>query len=335
MVISRTPYRISFFGGGTDYPAWYLKNGGKVLATTINKYCYLNVRYMPPFFGYKYRISYSRLENCKTIDQIIHPSVSAIVRFLKIRQGLEIHYVGDLPARSGIGSSSAFTVGLLHSLYALGGHMPSKQKLARESIYLEQKVLKETVGSQDQLLTSYGGFNLITFHKDGEVSVNPITLSSERVEQLQNHLMLFYTGMARTASDVAKSYVNNIENLEKQLDFMQELVTKAFKILNSRKDIRYFGELLNESWQIKRSFSSAVSNSEIDELYKRALSCGALGGKLIGAGGGGFLLLFVPPSNQAKVRKKFNKLVHVPFKFEHDGSQIIFFDQQEDYSFKK
>lgn len=336
MVISRTPFRISFFGGGTDYPGWYRKNGGTVLATTINKYCYLNVRYLPPFFGYKYRIAYnSKIENCKKIDQILHPSVAAVIRFLKIRQGLEVHYDSDLPARSGIGSSSTFTVGLLHALHALEGYMPSKHKLAKESTYLEQIVLKETVGSQDQLLASYGGFNLITFRKDGESTVSPITIPPKRIEQLQNHLMLFYTGMARTASDIAKSYVNNIENQKKQLDLMQELVTKAFKLLNSKEDITYFGQLLNESWQIKRSLSSMVSNSKIDQLYERAISAGALGGKLLGAGGGGFLLLFVPPARQAKVKKEFNKLIHVPFKFEHEGSQIIFFDAQEDYSSKK
>lgn len=335
MVISRTPFRISFFGGGTDYPAWYRKNGGKVLATTINKYCYLNVRLLPPFFWYKYRISYSRIENCKTIDQIIHPSVRAVVNFLKIRQGLEIHHVGDLPARSGLGSSSAFTVGLLHALYALEGHMPNKQKLAKEGIYLEQKVLKETVGSQDQVLAAHGGFNLITFHKDGEISLKPITIPSKRIEELQSHLMLFYTGIARTASDIAKSYVNNINSQKKQLDSMQELVEKASELINSKQNIRDFGRLLNESWQLKRTLSSTVSNPKIDELYKSALSSGALGGKLIGAGGGGFLLLFVPPSHQAKVRKEFNKLVYVPFKFEHEGSQIIFYDQQEDYSYKK
>ena len=333
MVISRTPYRISFFGGGTDYPAWYRKNGGQVLATTINKYCYLNARYLPPFFGYKYRIAYNtRIENCKDIDQILHPSVAAVIRFLKIRQGVDVHYDSDLPSRSGIGSSSAFTVGLLHSLHALEGHMPSKHKLAKESIYIEQKVLKETVGSQDQVLASYGGFNLIKFHKDGEVTISPITIPSSRIEEFQNHLMLFYTGIARTASDVAKSYVTNIENKQKQLDSMQDLVAGAFGLLNSRQDIRDFGKLLNESWQIKRSLSPAVSNPNIDQLYKRALSYGALGGKLIGAGGGGFLLLFVPPSHQAKVRKKFNKLIHVPFKFEREGSQIIFYDQQEVFS---
>lgn len=332
MIISRTPFRISFFGGGTDYPAWYRKNGGTVLATTINKYCYLNARYLPPFFGYKYRIAYSLVENCKNVNQIIHPSVREVIRFLKIRQGLEIHHDGDLPARSGLGSSSAFTVGLLHALYALQGHMPNKRKLAKESIYLEQEVLKETVGSQDQVLASYGGFNLINFHKDGGITLKPITISSRRIENLQDHLMLFYTGIARTASDIAKSYINNIEKQKEQLKLIQKQVTKAFTLLNSKQDIKHFGELLNESWQIKRSLSTTVSNPVIDELYKRALSCGALGGKLLGAGGGGFILLFVPPVNQTRVKEEFNKLIHVPFKFEHEGSQIIFNDPQDDYS---
>lgn len=335
MVISRTPFRISFFGGGTDYPTWYRKNGGMVLATTINKYCYISARFLPPFFGFKYRIAYSKIENCKTIDQIIHPSVRAALRFMKTSQGLEIHHDGDLPARSGLGSSSAFTVGILHALYALRGHMPNKHKLAKESIHLEQKILKETVGSQDQVLASYGGFNLITFHKDGEITIKPVTISSKRIDELQNHLMLFYTGMARTASDIAKSYVGNIRNQEKQMDRVQDLVVKAVEILDSKQDIKEFGRLLNDSWQIKRSLSDIVSNLKIDSLYKRALSSGALGGKLLGAGGGGFLLLFVPPSHQSKVRKEFKKLIHVPFKFENKGSQIIFFDTQDDNFLKK
>ncbi len=335
MVISRTPFRISFFGGGTDYPAWYRKNGGSVLATTINKYCYLNARYLPPFFDHKYRIAYSKIESCQSIDEIHHPSVREILRFLKVKQGLELHHDGDLPARSGLGSSSAFTVGLLHALYALGGHMPNKRKLAKESIYLEQKVLKETVGSQDQVLAAYGGFNLITFHKYGEITLKPMTVSSKRIEELQDNLVLFYTGIARTASDIAKSYVTDINKQKRQLDLLQKLVEKAFTLVNSKQDIKDFGKLLNEAWEIKRSLSSSVSNSKIDKLYKRALSCGALGGKLIGAGGGGFLLLFVPPSHQAKIRKEFNKLIYVPFKFEHEGSQIIFYEPEEDYSFFK
>lgn len=335
MIISRTPFRISFFGGGTDYPGWYRKNAGSVLATTINKYCYISARYLPPFFGHKYRIAYSKIENCKSINQIIHPSVKAVIRFLKIREGLEIHHDGDLPARSGLGSSSAFTVGLLNALYALEGKMVSKKKLASEGIYLEQKVLKETVGSQDQTLAAHGGLNYVTFQKDGKIQVKPVTISLKRIEELQNHLMLFYTGIVRTASNVAKTFVPKIEQKEKQLFAMNEMVNQALDILNSRKDIRDIGKLLHESWSLKMSLSNSVSNSFIDELYLNALAKGAIGGKIIGAGGGGFLLLFVPPSKQAKVKKKFKKLIHVPFKFENQGSQIIFFDQEEDYSYLK
>lgn len=329
MVISRTPFRISFFGGGTDYPSWYRKNGGKVLATTINKYCYISARFLPPFFGYKYRIAWSRIENCKTINQIIHPVVPEVVRFMKITQGLEIHHDGDLPARSGLGSSSAFTVGLVNALHALKGKMISKKKLAKISIYIEQEVLKETVGSQDQALASYGGFNLIAFHKDGQISVKPITIFTKRLEELQNCLMLFYTGIVRTASNIAKTYVSTIQQKEKQLFAMNELVDQALLILNSRQDINEFGKLLHETWNLKRSLSPSISNSTIDNMYLNALSKGAIGGKIIGAGGGGFLLLFVPKSNQAKVRKEFNKLIHVPFKFEREGSQIIFYDVEE------
>ncbi len=335
MVISRTPFRISFFGGGTDYPGWYRKNGGSVLATTINKYCYINVRFLPPFFGHKYRVVYSKTETRNTIDDIAHPSVREILRFLKISQGLEIHHDGDLPARSGLGSSSAFTVGLLHAFYALKGKIISKEELAKKSIYLEQKVLKETVGSQDQVSASYGGLNLISFHKNGQILVKPVTISSKRLEELQDHLMLFYTGIIRTASDIAQTFVPNISQKEKQLFAMNELVGQALAILNSKKDINDFGKLLHETWSLKRSLSSSVSNSFIDDIYLAALSKGAIGGKIIGAGGGGFLLLFVPPSRQARVRKELSKLIHVPFKFERQGSQIIFFDQQEDYSLKK
>lgn len=333
MVISRTPFRISFFGGGTDYPAWYRKKGGVVLAATIDKYCYINARYLPPFFGYRYRIAYNtRIENCKTLDQVIHPSVREVIRYLKIRQGVDVHYDGDLPARSGLGSSSAFTVGMLHALYALGGQMPNKRKLSNESIYIEQKILKETVGSQDQVLAAHGGFNLVTFHKNKEITLKPMTISSHRVNELQDHLMLFYTGIARKASDIAKSYVQDIENRQQQLDRLQQMVPDALTILNSKHDINEFGKLLDESWQIKRTLSSLVSNPKIDELYKRAVTVGAVGGKLLGAGGGGFLLLFVPPSHQAKIKKEFSKLIYVPFKFEYEGSQIIFFDQQNEYT---
>lgn len=334
MIISRTPFRISFFGGGTDYPSWYKNHNGAVLATTINKYCYLTVRYLPPFFGNKYRLVYSKIENCQNLEDIEHPSAREIIRYLGIEEGLEIHHDGDLPARSGLGSSSAFTVGLLHALYALKGQMPNKTRLAKESIHLEQEILKETVGSQDQVLAAHGGFHKIHFNLDGEIYVQPMTLPSERTWELNDHLMLFYSGLPRIASNVAKSYVNNIDNQRRQLRIMQDLVEEAISVLGSSKDINLFGELLNEGWQLKRTLSSSVTNSFIDEVYEQALKSGATGGKLIGAGGGGFILLFVPPAFQKRVREKLNKLIYVPFKFESQGSQIIFYDDQEDYSFE-
>lgn len=332
MIISRTPFRISFFGGGTDYPTWYRKHGGAVLATTIDKYCYLTCRHLPPFFEHRIRMVYSKVEECRTIDEIAHPAVRGVLRYLNIERGVEIHHDGDLPARSGMGSSSSFTVGLLHSLYALKGHMPSKQQLAMESIYIEQELLKETVGSQDQVLGAYGGFNHITFLPSGKISVRPMTLAKKSIEELNAHLMLFYTGVKRTASNVAESYVNDIESREQQLRLMSDMVNEGISILNSEQNISCFGKLLHEAWQAKRSLSSQVSNPYVDEIYSQALSAGAIGGKITGAGGGGFMLLFVPPPKQREVREKLNKLIYVPFKFEYSGSQIIFFNAEEDYS---
>ena len=332
MIISRTPFRISFFGGGTDYPAWYRKHGGVVLATAIDKYCYLTCRYLPPFFGHRFRVVWSKIENCQTNDEIAHPAVRGILRYLNLNRGVEIHHVGDLPARSGMGSSSSFTVGLLHALYALKGQIPNRHQLAMESIYIEQELLKETVGSQDQVSAAYGGFNHITFFPNGEISVRPITIAPERMRELNSHFMLFYTGIQRTASNIAQSYVNDIEDRKRQLLIMKDLVEQGISILNSSRDITGFGELLQEAWQTKRSLSSMVSNSHADEIYEQAISAGAIGGKLTGAGGGGFILLFVPPSRQRKVKEKLNKLIYVPFRFEFSGSQIIFFDPEQDYS---
>lgn len=332
MIISRTPFRVSFFGGGTDYPAWSNEHGGAVIATTIDKYCYLSCRYLPPFFEHRIRVVYSKIENCQTVDEIQHPAVREVLRYLHIDRGLEIHHDGDLPARSGMGSSSSFTVGLLHALYALKGYMPSKNQLALESIYIERECLKETVGSQDQVLAAYGGFNHIIFLPNGEISVRPVTLSRERLQELNTHLMLFYTGITRTASNIAQSYVHQIESKKRQLRIIKDLVDESLSILNNGQDITKFGELLHEAWQIKRSLSGKVSNSDIDGLYNLALSAGAVGGKITGAGGGGFLLLFVPPSHQKKVREKLKHIIYVPFKFEFTGSQIIFFDSEEDYA---
>jgi len=332
LIISRTPFRISFFGGGTDYPEWYRRHGGAVLATTIDKYCYITARYLPPFFEHRICLVYSKIEYCQTVEEIAHPAVREVLRHLDVRRGVEIHHDGDLPARSGMGSSSAFTVGLLHALYALKGQMVSKHELALESVHLEQEVLKETVGSQDQVLAAYGGFNHITFHPGGQISVKPITVLPERLRELNSYLVLFYTGIKRTASSVAQSYVNGIEERRRQLRMMKDLVEESISLLNDSCDLSGFGELLHEAWLAKRSLSSSVSNSDVDQIYQEARSAGAIGGKLIGAGGGGFLLLFVPPWRQQAVRERLETLIHVPFKFEFAGSQIIFVDREEDYA---
>jgi D-glycero-alpha-D-manno-heptose-7-phosphate kinase len=332
MIISRTPYRISFFGGGTDYPAWYRQHGGAVLAATINKYCYLTCRYLPPFFEHRIRVVYSKIESCQSLDEITHPSVRESLRYLKIERGMEIHHDGDLPGRSGMGSSSAFTVGLLNALHALHGRAVGKKQLAEQSIHLEQEVLKETVGSQDQVCATYGGLNRISFLQNGGFTVQPMTLTQERLAELNSHLMLFYTGIKRTASEVASSYAAGMEERATLLTRMHDYVEQSCAILNSDKDLTAFGELLHQAWQAKRAMSDKVSNARVDALFDEARKAGAIGGKLLGAGGGGFILLFVPPAKQAKVRQQFTRLIEVPFEFEFSGSQIIFFDTEEDFA---
>ena len=331
MIVSRTPFRISFFGGGTDYPAWYLNHGGAVLGTTVNKYCYITCRYLPPFFEHRIRVVWSRIENCQTVDEITHPAAREVLRYLGIVRGVEIHHDGDLPARSGIGSSSAFTVGLLHALHALTGHIPTKHQLAMESIGIEQERLKETVGSQDQILTAYGGLNHVTFLPNGEISFRPMTLTPERIRELDSHLMLFYTGIKRTGSDIARSYMQDVENKEQELRIINDMVDEGISILNSGQDIALFGKLLHEAWRVKRSLSPKISNSHVEEIYDQAMSAGAIGGKLLGAGGGGFMLLFVPLPCQNQVRERLERLIYVPFRCEMSGSRIIFFDPEEDY----
>ncbi|GIW82363.1 MAG: galactokinase [Gemmatales bacterium] len=331
MIISRTPYRISFFGGGTDYPAWYRQHGGAVLACTIDKYCYLTCRYLPPFFEHRFRVVYREIETCQTVAEIRHPSVRATLQSMGFDRGLELHHDGDLPARSGMGTSSAFTVGLLHAIHALKGEMPTKMQLALESIHIEQHLLQETVGSQDQVMAAYGGLRHVRFGTDGSISVEPVILPPERLAELQNHLMLFYTGIRRTSSDIAKSYVEQIGERERQLHVLAELVEESLDILTSGTDIRAFGDLLHEGWQIKRQLSPRVSNNRVDSLYERARAAGALGGKLTGAGGGGFLLLFVPPEKRTSVLQALDRQIHVPFHFEKAGSQIICNEPGVDY----
>lgn len=332
MIISRTPFRLSFFGGGTDYPGWYQKHGGAVLAASIDKYCYLACRYLPPFFAHRFRVVYSKIELCQTVDEIKHPAVREVLRYLNIDRGIEIHHVGDLPARSGMGSSSAFTVGLLQAMHALKGEMTSKHQLAMEGIHVEQERIREMVGSQDQVLAAYGGFNHVIFHPNGEISVRPITLAPERVQLFNAHLMLIYTGIERTASTIADSYVPNIDQKRRALRTVERLLDEALAILAGSGDLSGIGELMHESWMAKRSLSAQVSNARIDELYAKARDAGAIGGKITGAGGGGFLLLFVPPDLQGDVRAALSDHICVPFKFEYSGSQVISYDPEQDYS---
>lgn len=331
MIISRTPFRISFFGGGTDYPEWYMCHGGAVLATSINKYCYISCRYLPPFFKHRFRIVYSNSEVVQTIEEIAHPAVREVLKYLGLNRGLEIHHDGDLPARSGVGSSSAFTVGLFNALFALRGQMPSKWQLARDSIHVERERLHEAVGSQDQVLAAYGGFNHITFDPSGDIIVRPMTVSADRVDLLNSQLMLFFTGIHRTASDIARTYLHDLSPREAQLRRMHQMTDEGVAIVASG-DLRDFGRLLHESWQAKRGLSAHVTTGEVDEIYHEARAAGALGGKLLGAGGGGFMVLFVETAHQRDVRERLRRLIHVPFRFEKNGSQIIFCEPEEDYA---
>lgn len=326
MIISRTPFRVSFFGGGTDYPAWYKNYPGATLSTAIDKYCYLTVGYLPPFFDCKYRIVYSKREAVNKISEIEHPAVREALRFLGIKRGISLQHVGDLPARTGIGSSSSFTVGLLHALHALEGMMVSKKQLAMEAVDVEQNWMKENVGSQDQIIAAFGGFNKIEFKSYKNIKVVPVTLDPQKMKFFQSHLMLYFTGFSRLASDIAEEQIRNIPAKKAELKTLYKMVYEALDILNDSKDsFNAFGKLLHESWQIKRTLSSKITNSRIDEIYLSARRAGATGGKILGAGGGGFMLFFVKPELQPTVRKKLKGLLRVPFKFDESGSQIIYY----------
>jgi len=332
MIISRTPFRISFFGGGSDYPAHYKKHGGAVLATSINKYCYISCRYLPPFFDHKHRIVYGQQEKVSKISDIQHPAVRECMSFMNIGQGVEIHHDGDLPARAGLGTSSSFTVGLLKALYALKGEMVAKRMLALNAIHVEQERIKENVGSQDQVITAFGGLNKVMFDGDSEFLVQPVTIKSERYKSLQNNLMLFFTGFSRTASDIAREQIKKTPEKEKDLKRLAEMVDEALEVLNdSSSDISEFGKLLHESWMIKRKLTHKITTDTIDKIYETARKNGAVGGKLLGAGGGGFILFFVEPEKQQKIKEKLKDLLYVPFKFEELGSQIIYYSRGEEF----
>ena len=324
MIISKTPYRISFFGGGSDYPSWYLKNGGAVLSTTIDKYIHISGRYLPPFFEHKYRIVWSRIENVKEINQIKHRAVKEMLKYFRIKSGLEIHYDGDLPARSGMGSSSVFAVGLMNLLNSFQGKKINKKQLAQKSIYFEQKILKDVVGSQDQVAAAYGGFNKIVFNTGGSFDVHSVSIKKSTLKKLNSNLILLYTGFKRTAQNIAKNYVCKLTKSKKShILAISNFVTEAENILR-KGDLNDFGKLLHESWLEKKSLSSSITNFNIDEIYNNAINKGALGGKLLGAGGGGFFLFYVPYFRQKNFIKYFAKLINVPFKFSSTGSKIMF-----------
>jgi D-glycero-alpha-D-manno-heptose-7-phosphate kinase len=330
MIISRAPFRVSFFGGGTDYPAWYREHGGAVISSTINKYCYITCRYLPPFHDFKFLVRYYKREETQTIDDIVHPSVRECLRAMEINRGVDIVHHADLPARSGLGSSSTFTVGLLHALYALKHEMPSKRQLAVSAIRVEQDRIGENVGSQDQTAAAFGGLNRIDFGGSQEIAVTPLILAPERRERLQDHLMFFFTGFARTADEIAKEQVSRMAENRSGLKRMIKLVDEAQAALLDKADgLADFGRLLHEQWMLKRDMSSKITTPVIDEMYAAGRKAGALGGKLLGAGGGGFLLLYVDPERQPAVRKALQKLLYVPCRFEFLGSQIIYFAHED------
>ena len=324
MIISKTPHRISFFGGGTDYPSWYLEHGGEVLGVTIDKYCYLTCRELPPFFEHKHRIIYSKIETVREFDEIQHPSVRETLKYLQVKRGVEIHHDGDIPARSGMGSSSAFTVGLLKVLYALDGRIISREDLYREAIHIEQDLIQENVGSQDQVWAACGGLNTIGFLQNGEIIVRPIIMKEGHLKSFESRFMLFFTGLSRYASEIAREQIQNIPKKKSELTDMKDLVREAEKVLISgRDDFTDFGRLLNETWKLKRTLSRSISNSEIDDIYDKALKNGAVGGKLLGAGGGGFMVFFAEPEYQKRIREALKGYLCIPFRFDFYGSEII------------
>ena len=323
MIITKTPYRISFFGGGSDYPKWYRKFGGSVLSTTIDKHIYISCRYLPGFFKHKYRIVWSKIENVTDINEIEHHAIKNLLKYLKFKKGLEIHYDGDLPARSGMGSSSSFVVGLMKAIMSINKKNISQQNLGKKAIFFEQNVLNEVVGSQDQIAASVGGLNKIKFNKNGSIKVKKIK-QNNNLKKLEKNLLLIYTSINRTAHEIASSYVNKLtKSKKKYIEGIITHVNEGEKILKTG-NIDDFGELLHSSWMSKKKLSSAISNSKIDDLYNNALISGASGGKLLGAGGGGFLLLYMKKKYRKKFFLKSKKLINIPFKFSNIGSEVIY-----------
>ena len=337
MIITKTPFRMSFFGGGTDMEDFFKTHGGAVLSTTFDKYCYVNVRHLPPFFDYRTELSYSKTERVTSIESIQHPAIRNAMKMLNMHE-IRLTYEADLPARSGLGTSSSFAVGMLSAFYALKGKYADKKKLADEAIYLERVLCGEAGGWQDQIAASYGGFNRINFNKDGTYDVLPIIISPERKKQLDHNLMMFFTGFTRFSSDVQKANAASPETKEakeKRLLEMLDLVDDAEDVLtNKKRDLDEFGRLLDHTWKLKRQTGSAVSTSNIDALYQRGIEAGALGGKLLGAGGGGFLVFYVQPEKREALKAAMHDLLYVPFHFEDGGSRVLYYSP-EDYGIKE
>lgn len=323
MIITRTPYRISLFGGGTDFPAWYRKSGGQVISFTINKFCYLSVRELPPFFEHKYRIVYSKVEETRHLHEIRHPAVREILNFKKVKSGMEIQHHGDLPARSGVGSSSAFAVGLLHAVNIIEGEDISAQSLAKQAIFIEQEVLSEIVGSQDQIACAYGGINKLTFFSDGEWEVNKLEHSESLVKQIQDRAVLVYTGINRISSDISRGIFENFEKKSQILEQNSELVDRALQSLSKNESLDSWGELLAESWNLKTKLNSQSTNNHLEEFRAHAEKCGAIGWKILGAGGGGFFLFWLKENDKMRFLNDFKLGIQIPFEIEFEGSQSL------------
>ena len=328
MIITRTPFRMSFFGGGTDLSGFFNEHGGAVISTTFDKYCYVTVRHLPAFFDYKTHLTYSKTEYVNSYEEIQHPAIREAMKHMDMHN-IRLTYESDLPARTGLGTSSSFAVGMIEAFYALNGKYADKRKLADDAIYLERELCKEAGGIQDQIAASFGGLNRIDFSKDG-YTVRPIVISRARKEKLNNNLMLFFTGFSRFSSDIQKGTEKSMKDKTKELVEMYSLVDKAEKVLTDEScDLDEFGRLLDYTWKLKRGISSGISTGSIDEQYEKAMKAGALGGKLLGAGGGGFLLFYVPQEKQAAVKKALENQMYVPFKFENEGTRIIHFESEE------
>ncbi len=328
MIITRTPFRMSFFGGGTDFPEFYNEHGGSVISTTFDKYCYVTVRHLPPFFDYENELVYSKTERVNNVNDIQHPAIREAMKWLNI-QNLRLAYDADLPARTGLGTSSSFAIGMLNAFYALQGIYADKYRLANDAIHLERVLCNENGGIQDQIAASFGGLNRIDFSSDGFV-VNPIVISDEAKKEFGNNLLLYFTGFSRFSSDIQTEHKKNIKDKTSQLQEMLHIVDEAEKILTSsnKKQISKLGELLDYSWNLKRGISTGVSTDCIDALYQKAKSAGATGGKLLGAGGGGFLLFYVEEDAKNSVRAALSDLKEIPFQFENYGTRILHYSPE-------